>query len=221
LRHVLVKFSPLAKDPLGERWSDLLIAEHLASEALEDVGVKAAATELVFCGNRTFVESTRFDRTGERGRIGTVTLSALVDHHCGRRDDWTSAAARLKAMRVISGASADAVRRAEVFGQLIGNTDMHFGNLSFFLSFQGALSLAPVYDMLPMMYAPVGGERLPKTGLEPPLPSGGNLDIWPTMAERAERYWRELAEHQQISSGFASLAARNATAIARARKLLP
>jgi serine/threonine protein kinase HipA of HipAB toxin-antitoxin module len=221
LRHVLVKFSPAVKDWSGERWSDLLIAEHLASNALVDVGVTAAATELVFCGKRTFLESTRFDRTGERGRIGTVSLAALVDHHLGRRDNWTSAAVRLKALRVLSAESAEAVRRAATFGQLIGNTDMHFGKLSFFSSFQGTLSLAPVYDMLPMAYAPVAGEELPQASFEPPLPAAGNLDIWPAVAERAETYWREVAEHEHISSGFGSLAARNAAAIARARKLLP
>jgi hypothetical protein len=221
LRHVIVKFSPVVKDRSGERWSDLLVAEHLASKALGDVGVTAAATELVFCGKRVFLESTRFDRAGERGRIGVVSLAALVDHHLGQRDNWAGAASRLKALRVISAASAEAVRRAAAFGELIGNTDMHFGNLSFFFSFQGALSLAPVYDMLPMMYAPVGGEEPPKTHFEPPLPSAANLDIWPAIAERAERYWREVAEDERISRAFASLAAKNANAIARARKLLP
>ncbi len=221
LRHVLVKFSPAVKDRSSERWSDLLVAEHLASKALGDVGVTAAATELVFCGDRTFLESTRFDRVGERGRIGVVSLAAIVDHHIGRRDSWSSAAARLKTLGVISAASAEAIRRAATFGQLIGNTDMHFGNLSFLFSFQGALSLAPVYDMLPMMYAPVMGEELPRAGFEPPLPSGANLDIWPTIAGRAERYWRDVAEHERISPGFASLATQNAVAIARARKLLP
>jgi len=221
LRHVLVKFSPELKDRSGERWSDLLVAEHLASKALGDIGVTAAATELAFCGDRTFLESARFDRAGERGRIAIVSLAALVDHHIGRRDSWTSAAARLGAMGVISAASAEAIRRAATFGQLIGNTDMHFGNLSFLFSFRGALSLAPVYDMLPMAYAPVMGVDLPKAGFEPPLPSGANLDIWPAIAARAERYWRDVAEHGEISSGFASLAAKNAAAVARARKLLP
>ncbi len=221
LRHVLVKFSPVTKDPASERWSDLLVAEHLAGKALGDVGVAAPVTELVSCGNRVFIESTRFDRSGERGRIGVVSLAALADYHIGRRDTWTSAAARLKAMGVISATSADTVRRAATFGQLIGNTDMHFGNLSFLFSFDTTLSLAPVYDMLPMMYSPLAGGELPQARFEPPLPTGDNLDIWAAIAQRAEQYWRELAEHGQVSGGFAAVARKNAASIARARKLLP
>jgi hypothetical protein len=40
------------------------------------------------------------------------------------------------------------------FGRLIGNSDMHQGNLGFHLADQGPLPLAPVYDMLPMSLAP-------------------------------------------------------------------
>ncbi len=178
-------------------------------------------TELVSSGNRVFIESTRFDRSGERGRIGVVSLAALADCHIGRRDTWMSAAARLKAMGVISATSADTVRRAATFGQLIGNTDMHFGNLSFLFSFDTTLSLAPVYDMLPMMYSPHAGGELPQARFEPPLPTGDNLDIWAAIAQRAEQYWRELAEHGQVSGGFAAVARKNAASIARARKLLP
>jgi hypothetical protein len=57
--------------------------------------------------------------------------------------------------------------------------------------------------------------------LEPPLPSAGNLDIWPAIAERAEAYWDEVAGNERVSSGFAKTATRNAASIAQARKLLP
>jgi hypothetical protein len=124
-------------------------------------------------------------------------------------------------MGVISAASAEAVRRAATFGQLIGNTDMHFGNLAFFFSFNGALSLAPVYDMLPMAYAPMAGEELPRARFEPPLPSAGNLEIWPAIAARAESYWQEVAGNKGISPDFALFARQNAAGIARAKKLLP
>ena len=154
VRQVLVKFSPTINDRVSQRWSDLLVAEHLASKALGDIRVPSTATELVSGGNRLFLECVRFDRRGEHGRIGVVSLAAVVDHHIGRRDNWIAAAASLKALGVITAGTVESIRRAATFGQLIGNTDMHFGNLSFLFSFGGALSLAPVYDMLPMAYAP-------------------------------------------------------------------
>lgn len=59
------------------------------------------------------------------------------------------------------------VRRLWWFGRLIGNTDMHDGNLSFVPGPPlpgrptAPLALAPVYDMLPMAYAPVRRVELP------------------------------------------------------------
>jgi hypothetical protein len=221
VHQVLVKFSPTLTDRVSQRWSDLLVAEHLATRALEDIGVTAAKTELVSGGNRLFLESTRFDRRGEHGRLGVVSLAAVIDHHTGRRDNWISAAGSLSALGVISETTADCIRRTATFGQLIGNTDMHFGNLSFMFSFDRTLSLAPIYDMLPMIYAPVGAEELPERKFEATLPGGANLDIWPPIADRAAAYWQEVATHEGVSAEFAALAARNAANIANARKLLP
>lgn len=221
VRQVLVKFSPTLNDRVSQRWSDLLVAEHLASKALGDIGVPSTATELVSGGNRLFLECVRFDRRGEHGRIGVVSLAAVVDHHIGRRDNWIAAAASLKALGVITASTVESIRRAATFGQLIDNTDMHFGNLSFLFSFGGALSLAPVYDMLPMAYAPVGSQELPERAFEPALPGAGNLDIWPEVADRAAAYWQEVATHDLVSAHFRALSARNAESISRIRKALP
>jgi hypothetical protein len=217
VRHVLVKFSPPITDAVSQRWSDLLVAEHLASKALLDIGVVAATTELVSAGERRFMESRRFDRVGERGRVGVVSLAALVDHHIGRRDNWMAAAANLRAIGAITAPAADTTRRAATFGQLIGNTDMHFGNLSFFCA-SGPLSLTPVYDMLPMLYAPIGGDELPGRRFEPPPPVAGNLDLWSSIAARAVAYWSEVAAHELVSTDFAQTARNNAAILERARK---
>jgi hypothetical protein len=40
---LLIKFSQRIADRASQRWSDLLVAEHLASKALGDIGVTAAA----------------------------------------------------------------------------------------------------------------------------------------------------------------------------------
>jgi serine/threonine protein kinase HipA of HipAB toxin-antitoxin module len=49
-----------------------------------------------------------------------------------------------------------AIATIDAFGQYIGNTGMHFGNLSFFVDdvIAPKIRLAPVYDMLPMMWRP-------------------------------------------------------------------
>jgi hypothetical protein len=221
VRHVLVKFSPKRTDRVSQRWSDLLVAEHIAAKSLGAVGVPTNATELVVAGNRMFLEVERFDRRGVRGRIGIASLGAIVDHHIGRRDNWISAAESLESRAKVSGKDAESIRRAATFGQLIGNSDMHFGNLSFFAPWGGELSLAPIYDMLPMMYAPVAGDELPDREFETALPSAGNLSIWKSMAAAAEDYWRKVASHELISTEFAARASENAAAVSRTRTLVP
>jgi hypothetical protein len=220
-RHVLVKFSPARTDRVSQRWSDLLIAEHVASKTLVEIGVPSAATELVVAGNRMFLEVDRFDRVGRRGRIGISSLAAVVDHYIGERRNWISAAESLKAAGKTSAQDVEAIRRAATFGRLIGNTDMHFGNLSFFLSLGRRLSLAPIYDMLPMMYAPAAGEELPDRSFETALPDAGNLSIWNSVAEAAEGYWRQVASHPLISAEFAVRALQNAETILRTRTSIP
>ncbi len=63
-----------------------------------------------------------------------------------------------------------------LFGQSIGNTDMHFGNLSFFVDdvTQPVFVPTPVYDMLPMAWRPgVHGGELDLTPIHPqPQPAG-------------------------------------------------
>jgi hypothetical protein len=221
VRHVLVKFSSIRTDRLSQRWSDLLVAEHIAGRSLGAVGVPANASELVVAGNRMFLEVERFDRSGIRGRIGIASLAAIVDRHIGRRDNWIAAAESLESMGKVSAKDAESIRRAATFGQLIGNSDMHFGNLSFFASLGREFSLAPVYDMLPMMYAPVAGDELPDREFETALPGAGNLSIWKSMAEAAEEYWREVASHELISTEFAARASENAEAVLRTRTLVP
>lgn len=221
VRHVLVKFSPPRVDRVAERWSDLLVAEHLAGDALRAIDVEPCASELVVADNRMFLESRRFDRTGLRGRIGTITLAALADRYIGRRDNWISAAEHLGSMGKISAGDVATIRRAATFGQLIGNTDMHFGNLSFFYTLGRAYSLAPVYDMLPMIDAPLRGDELPQREFMVALPNASTLHIWQAMAAAAENYWRLVAAHSMISTAFRDRAQRNAERIRQSRSAVP
>ena len=220
-RHVLVKFSPIRTDRIAQRWADLLIAEHIASKALNILGVRSAATELMLAGNRVFLESERFDRSGQRGRLGVVSLAAVADHYLGRRDHWIAASQSLQSIGKISTQDVDTVCRAATFAQLIGNTDMHLGNLSFFFAFGQRLSLAPIYDMLPMMYAPLPGDDSLTREFEPPLPAASNLAIWRSIAELAEAYWRAVASHELISKEFALQASINLERVATLKMSVP
>jgi hypothetical protein len=220
LRHVLVKFSPSGKDRVAQRWSDLLVSEHLATQVLQSARLTPTTTELLSAGGRTFLESQRFDRHGVRGRSGLVSLAALANEYLGVRDNWMTATANLARMRVISQDDAETVRRIATFGRLIANTDMHFGNLSFHLSFESPPTLAPVYDMLPMLYAPTAGDVVVAREFEPPLPTAANLDIWKEIAGLAVEYWRQVSTHPQISSDFIAIARRNTERVAAVAKLV-
>ncbi|MEJ1964354.1 MAG: type II toxin-antitoxin system HipA family toxin YjjJ [Gammaproteobacteria bacterium] len=214
LRHVMVKFSPKGNDRVARRWADLLVCEHVATRALHRAGLTCTVTELVREGDRLFLEADRFDRAGVDGRTGLVSLAALANEHLGRWETWTTATASLAKLGVVTPADAETVRRLATFGRLIANTDMHFGNLSFRLSFEEPLTLAPVYDMLPMFYAPLAGGALPNNEFEPRPPGKESIDIWNPMVALAARYWREVAGHSAISAEFAVRAARIADLVA-------
>lgn len=197
------------------------MCEFLASKALSSLAISACAAELIAAGDRMFLESERFDRTGAHGRRGIVSLAAVMNQFGGRRDNWIVASEDLRATGKISAQDAEVMVRIATFGQLIGNTDMHFGNLSFHFSFGQQLSLAPVYDMLPMMYAPVSGDELPDREFEIPLPGSNNLGVWRAIADVAELYWRDVARHNLISSEISARALRNAELIADAKSAVP
>jgi hypothetical protein len=93
----------------------------------------AARTELIEGGDRVFLESERFDRVGSHGR-------------------------RLCDDASLSSADAECVALLDAFGALIANTDRHRRNVSLFDRREGRFELAPVHDMLPMLYAPVDGD---------------------------------------------------------------
>ncbi|MEO7067525.1 MAG: HipA domain-containing protein, partial [Rhodanobacter sp.] len=119
--------------PVAQRWADLLAAEHVATQVLTAHGHASAYTELIASNERLCLESTRFDRIGHYGRRGTIMLAAWSDAHDGLRDNWAAAAKRMQANQWISADTLQQIRLRWWFGRLIGNTDMHFGNLAFYL----------------------------------------------------------------------------------------
>jgi hypothetical protein len=161
-RHVLVKFTAAADNPVTRRWRDLLAAEHVAARVLRDAGVAAANSRLIDSAGRRFLEIERFDRVGELGRRALHSLSSLESEFVGDASSpWPTLAAKLAAQKIITAEAAAGAALLHAFGTLIGNSDMHPGNLSFICEHGRPYRLAPAYDMLPMAFAPLSGGALP------------------------------------------------------------
>lgn len=205
--HVLVKFSPPRTSALGERWADLLVAEHLASALLLEFGIAAARTELLEFKDQVFLQSERFDRVGAHGRRGVATLYSVDLDRYGQLDSWTQSAARLRADQLLSSVDAELIAALDVFGALIANSDRHFGNVTLFDRYDGPFELAPAYDMLPMLFAPQDGQVMSRT-FAPPSPTAATLTVWPRARVLAERYWSRLCDEPRLSTGFRAIAAR-------------
>jgi hypothetical protein len=206
-RAVIVKFSPQLPTPVGRRWADLLQAEHIGNEVLREVGFKAAQTRTFQFGERAFLESERFDRVGPTGRRGLVSLRALDAAYIGQGSgSWADCARKLHAEQWISSADLERITQLYCFGQLIANTDMHFGNLSFFLPHEVPYPLAPVYDMLPMRFRPSStGEVIERT-FEPKLPKPEDQAAWLEMHPHALTFWQRITQHPDISTNFKTIA---------------
>lgn len=220
-RHVIVKFSGRGGRAEDRRWADLLVAEHLVNTILTEAGIPSSATTLIEAGGRTFLESTRFDRAGATGRRGLVSLEALDAAYFGQiGTPWTSAANRLRADHWIPEQDAERLSLLWWFGVLIGNTDMHYGNVSLFLQPDRPLSLAPTYDMVPMQYRPDIEGRFSDETLVPALPPPDALPLWSRSADLAHRFWSRLADTTLASPPFRQLAGKNAHAIQEQRTRL-
>ncbi|MCB1093076.1 MAG: HipA domain-containing protein, partial [Verrucomicrobiae bacterium] len=155
-RDVIVKFSPPREQTAGARWADLLACEWIAHQVLAEQGLAREGARLLDAGNRRFLEVPRFDRTSRGGRLGTVSLSALhpeADSY-GIARAWERSSLALEESGLIDTTTRRTIQQLHAFADLIGNTDRHCGNLSFWLTSDLPFALAPVYDMLPMHWAP-------------------------------------------------------------------
>jgi hypothetical protein len=207
-RHVLVKFSEPDAGPVGERWRDLLLAEHLALETLREAGVPAATTRLIDTteqgGGQRFLEVARFDRTGALGRRAVFSLSALDAEFVGAGGShWPAIARRLVTEKVILPRAAESAALLWAFGTLIGNTDMHGGNLSF-LSEQGPpCEIAPAYDMSPMAFAPRSGGGLPDAIGDAGIDSSVANETWRQAEALARAFFARVVASGDFSRRFA------------------
>ncbi|HJW76049.1 MAG TPA: type II toxin-antitoxin system HipA family toxin YjjJ [Thermoleophilia bacterium] len=212
-RNVLVKFASGLDTGAARRWRDLLWCEWKALETVAAARRPASRAQCLDVDGWRFLEVERFDRAGLRGRRAVLSLAAVNNEYLGSPDTWTAAAPLLLgAPFSLPEADAAQLRWLDVFGQLIGNTDRHFGNVAFFVGSGGTLRLAPSYDMLPMILAPAA-EVVVTRQFEPAPPSGSTLDVWQDAATWAQRFWCEVRDHGDLEADVRTFAAHAASAI--------
>ena len=208
-RAVLVKFSPAGNSPVDQRLRDLLVCEHLALQTLVRAGLPAANTQVFVAGGRVFLESERFDRTAHGGRIGMVSLQVYDAQYVGEMDNWAATANRMAARGLLTPTDARTLCLLEAYGILIANTDRHYGNISLLLA-NDNWTLSPTYDMLPMLYAPIGGELVERGFLARPLqPTAATLPEWTQARTLAAVFWQAAASDTRVSEGFRAIATEN------------
>jgi hypothetical protein len=214
----IVKFSPPRGTPFGERWHALLHLEKLALDVLQDKGVPCAQSRIEETATRTFLLSRRFDRSAVFGFRHLVAAAAVHDHFVqSPRQHWVATCRALVALNLLSAADLNTTIQAYVFGQFIGNTDMHFGNLSFFVQdlTRPSFELAPLYDMLPMMWRPgIHSGNLDPEPVRPP--PALTVDAVPVDAVRhwAVEYWQRAAAMATLGPEIQSVCEVNARRVA-------
>jgi hypothetical protein len=203
----IVKFSPPRGTPFGERWHDLLHAEALAAQTLSEHGVPVATSRIRETAARTYLESARFDRLPRFGRRHVVPLDAVHEAFVpDARRNWAATCAALARQRRLPPEAPAQVSALMHFGQLIGNTDMHFGNLGLIVQPadvpRGRFTLAPVYDMLPMRWRP--DPQQGSLDLSPFTPLDDALQSPALPVARA--FWMRAAGGAPFSRAFRALA---------------
>ena len=152
--------------------------------------------------DRLFLESLRFDRTGEYGRLPLISLQAIDNEFSGIGSGWLSVSKELHRLGLISWQHLYDIAVYWGFGRLIYNTDMHLGNVSFLIDGSG-FSLAPIYDMCSMGFAPKSTGEIPPYAFALPdinAPLAFVDKTIPMIKQMAQEFWRKVAESELVSS---------------------
>ncbi len=213
---VIVKFVQIDPDNAAtRRWGNLLLCEEQALRLLNEHGIASARTEIFNVEDWRFLQSTRFDRTPQGGRVGVIPLNALdATYGGGVGNPWLPAATALHRQGFIDANDLERIRLLDAFGRLIGNTDMHGGNLSFFVDLdRQRVRLAPVYDMLPMHYRPNESGSVRDEPFTLLVPDLGHTATWSQAATLATEFWQRTAGDARIGDNFRTLCRINAERI--------
>lgn len=205
---MLIKFSPAANSKEAARYADLLVCEHLALETIRLAGHNAARSRLVITGNQTFLCIKRFDRRGAFGRLPVVSLRALHARIQAPCDDWVSAAGRLQKEGLIRPDDAKKMYWLSLFSDMIGNSNQHFGNVSFLPHGKDNYLLAPVYGIRPTIYEPIAGEIPARLFTPPPLRKEAGSEL-ADARQAAILFWKSAAIDERISAGFRQICFEN------------
>ena len=201
--HVIVKFSPKGNNKVARRWRDILITEYHATEAVHKENFPAAETRLIEMDDRLFLESQRFDRTGEYGRMSMISLLAIDAEFTGLGSGWPQVLDALFKQDLVSWQHVYDVESLWCFGRLINNTDMHLGNLS--LAIEGnVFRLLPLYDMCSMGFAPKGNGEVSLYNFLPSIPKGINVseENFKYIKLMARDFWERVTNDERISDEF-------------------
>ena len=203
LSHVIVKFSPKGDNDITRRWRDILLTEFHAIEAIHCKDFPAAETRLFELDGRLFLESKRFDRSGEYGRMSMVSLFSIDAEYSVIGAGWPQSLDALYRENLVSWQHVYDAEFLWCFGSLINNTDMHLGNLS--LAIEGnVFRLLPLYDMCSMGFAPKGGGEVPAYNFVPSDPRRVNISdtTMDSIKEMARDFWERVACDERISDEF-------------------
>ncbi len=212
VREVLVKFSPPRGTPFGERWNDLLHAEAIAADVLREHGFAAPNTRIIPSDKRTYFESARIDRIGAAGRRHLLPLYAVhAAFNPGAQQHWANSIAQLAAQKRIAYDAVATTQTLYAFGQLIGNTDMRFGNLGVIVESpreiaKGRFTLAPCYDMLPMRFAPGAHSDLEYSAFNAELSAALPDTVAKIARTMAQEFWRRTSLSGTASGAFRDFA---------------
>lgn len=189
------------------------------TEALERLGGIATGAQLAAlleAADRVMLETRRFDRTAT-GRRTLLSGLAVDLEFAGVGENWRNFAKRLLQAKRINAEDEATIRLWDSFGSLIGNSDRHLGNLSFFSADYQHFSLAPAYDMLPMRLAPSAqGELIERTAEI--APSSLDLNTFAQAANMAEDFWRRVQIDERLAGRMTAIANSFLEAIARIRQ---
>jgi len=202
--HVIVKFSPKGTGEFATRWRDILVTEYIASEVLHEYDIPAAELKIFEVQNRLFLESLRFDRVGEHGRLPMISMHAIDNEFSGVGSGWLNVAKELEKLQLISLQHYFNISIYWGFGKLINNTDMHLGNVGFSIDGSG-FNLAPIYDMCSMGFSPRSTGEIPPLAFSPPDIDGSLLfiaNICPMIKDMARSFWKKMGKSEIISDEF-------------------
>ncbi|CCK81448.1 type II toxin-antitoxin system HipA family toxin YjjJ [Desulfobacula toluolica] len=201
--HVIVKFTPKGDNEIAARWRDILITEYWAAKIISTGFFPAAKPRLFDIDGRLFLETQRFDRFKEFGRLPMISLKVIDAEFVGLGNNWALIMRNLCKKNMVSKQDALDAQTLWHFGRLINNTDMHLGNLSLTIEYD-SFQLLPVYDMCSMGFAPRSGGEVPPFSFKPLNIDKIDIDeeqLW-MIKSLAHKFWDHVVNDDRISDQF-------------------